>query len=120
MPPEIAWAAFHDTQVVICDGSTLDALIRKIGLLRFAYTNPLAGRMTGLLDLCSRLPFFVWYEKDAQAHDQRFGTKILSGLKAGSLLIFEVGYTNFQIFPLVPKNPRAHEPSSDRECQSGF
>jgi len=98
LPPEIAWASSHYTQVAICDGSTLDALIRKIGLLREALTNPLAGRMTALLDLCSRLPFFVWYEKDAEAHDQRFWTKILSSLKAGGLLIFDLGYTNFTVF----------------------
>jgi len=84
--------------VAICDGSTLDALIRKIGLLRDTLTNPLAGRMTALLDVCSRLPFFVWYEKDADAHDQRFWPKILSAVKVGGLLIFDLGYTNFTVF----------------------
>jgi hypothetical protein len=98
LPPEIAWAKAHYTQVAICDGSTLDALIRKIGLLRGALTNPLAGRMTALLDLCSRLPFCVWYEKDADAHVKRFWTKILSALKVGGLLIFDLGYTNFTVF----------------------
>ena len=98
LPPEIAWAKAHYTQVAICDGSTLDALIRKIGLLRDAPQNPLAGRMTALLDLCSRLPFHVWYENDAEAHDQRFWTKIRGALKVGGLLIFDLGYTNFTVF----------------------
>ena len=98
LPPEIAWAQRRYTEVVIQDGSTLDALLRKVGLLRDAETNPLAGRMTALLDLCSRLPRHIWYEKDAQAHDQRFWPRILGVLKAGSLLLFDLGYTNFTVY----------------------
>lgn len=80
------------------DGSTLDALVRKVGLLRVAESHPLAGRMTALLDLCSRLPHHVWYEPDAQAHDQRCWPPILQEVPAGSLLIFDLGYTNFGVF----------------------
>jgi hypothetical protein len=98
LPPEVAWARDHYTQVLVQDGSTLDALVRKIGLLRESLAHPLAGRITALLDLCSHLPQHVWYEEDAQAHDQRFWERILGGLKAGSLLIFDLGYTNFTIF----------------------
>lgn len=98
LPPEIAWAQAHYTQVLVHDGSTLDALLRKVGLLREAETNPLAGRMTALLDLCSRLPKQIWYEADALAHDQRFWPQIQSLLQTGSLLIFDLGYTNFTVF----------------------
>jgi hypothetical protein len=84
--------------VAATDGSTLDALLRKVGLLRDALLHPLAGRITGLLDLCSRLPLQVWYERDAQAHDQRFWPRILGALQAGALLIFDLGYTNFEQF----------------------
>jgi hypothetical protein len=98
LPPEIAWAQARYTEVMVHDGSTLDALLRKVGLLRAAETNPLAGRMTALLDLCSRLPRHVWYEEDAQAHDQRFWPRILEALQAGSLLIFDLGYTNFKVY----------------------
>jgi len=98
LPAEIAWAQAHYTQVTVADGSTLDALLRKVGLLRDALLHPLAGRITGLLDLCSRLPFQVWYERDARAHDQRFWPRILSALQAGALLIFDLGYTNFEQF----------------------
>jgi hypothetical protein len=95
---ELAWAAERYSAVNAVDGSTLDALIRKIGLLQDLPTNPLAGRITALLDLCSRLPERIWYESDPKAHDQRFWPDILSVLKAGSLLIFDKGYINFSIF----------------------
>lgn len=98
VPPDIAWAQARFSQLAICDGSTLDALIRKVGLLRDLPANPLAGRMTALLDLASRLPFDIWYEEDPQAHDQRFWPKILAALQAGALLIFDLGYTNFKAF----------------------
>jgi len=98
LPPEIAWAQSHYAHVLVHDGSTLDALLRKVGLLREADRQPLAGRMTALLDLASRLPWHIWYEEDAQAHDQRFWPRILARLAAGSLLIFDLGYTNFSAF----------------------
>lgn len=98
LPPEIAWAQRQYRQVLIHDGSTLDALLRKVGLLREADTSPLAGRMTALLDLASRLPRQVWYEENAQAHDQRCWPQLLAALTAGSLVIFDLGYTNFRVF----------------------
>lgn len=98
LPPEISWAQTHYRAVWAIDGSTLDALLCRVGLLREAETHPLAGRMTALLDLCSRLPRQIWFEPDAQAHDQRFWPQILNVLEAGSLLIFDLGYTNFGVF----------------------
>jgi hypothetical protein len=95
VPAEVAWAQAHYTQVAIVDGSTLDALLRKVGLLREEPTPPLAGRITALLGLCSRLPLQVWYERDEQAHDQRFWPRILPALQPGALLILDLGYTNF-------------------------
>jgi hypothetical protein len=98
LPPEVAWAAAHYQQVLIADGSTLDALLRQVGLLQEALTFPLAGRMLALLDLGSRLPQRVWYEEDAAAHDQRFWPQMLAHLRAGTLLIFDLGFTNFGHF----------------------
>ncbi len=98
LPPELAWAQARYSQIVACDGSTLDALLRKVGLLRGLLVNPLAGRMTALLNLCSRLPCRVWYEADPAAHDQRFWPQIVSALQAGALLIFDLGYTNFKVY----------------------
>jgi hypothetical protein len=98
LSPELEWAAERYRAVLAVDGSTLDALIRKLGLLQDLPENPLAGRMTALLDLCTRLPEKIWYESDPKVHDQHFWEGILSALKAGSLLIFDKGYLNFAIF----------------------
>ncbi|NTU80202.1 MAG: IS4 family transposase [Chloroflexales bacterium] len=98
LPPALQWAHDHFTATVAVDGSTLDALLRKTGLLRDGQGGVLAGRMAGLLDVITRLPRQVWYEEDAQAHDQRFWERILAGLERGMLLIFDLGFLNFTRF----------------------
>lgn len=95
---EIEWALAHYSGAYAADGSTLDALIRKIGLLQDQATNPLAGRMTALLDLGSRLPTQIWFEEDPQAHDQRFWPQILEALPVNALMMIDMGYINFYIF----------------------
>ena len=98
LPPALRWAQERFTGVVALDGSTLDALLRKTGLLRGKEHPPLAGRMAGLLDVVSRLPRQVWYEEDQQAHDQRFWDKALGALEANWLVIFDLGFLNFARF----------------------
>ncbi len=98
LPRALAWAQTHYTAVLAVDGSTLDALLRKVGLLRDAVTNPLAGRMLALLDVASLLPRQVWYEADANASDQRFWPQILTAVPRGALLLFDLGFTNFARF----------------------
>ena len=100
LPPEVAWARARFSAVLAADGSTLDALLRKVGLLRDRENaaTPLAGRMTALLDVCSRLPRRLWYEPDAQAHDQRAWPDLLAAVPAGALLLFDLGYLNFGAF----------------------
>jgi DDE family transposase len=98
LPPVIAWAQKQYTALLVVDGSSLDALLRKVGLLREAEKNPLAGKMTALLDLASRLPRQLWFEPDPQAHDQRAWPQILAALPPGALLLFDRGYTDFGRF----------------------
>jgi hypothetical protein len=98
VPPVIAWVRARYARVLAVDGSTLDVLLRKVGLLRGAERPPLAGRMTALLDLCSRLPEQLWYEEDPQAHDQRCWPRIQAALQPGALLLYDLGYTNFTVF----------------------
>jgi hypothetical protein len=96
--PALAWAERHFSAVLALDGSTLDGLLRKVGLLRDSEGPVLAGRMAALLDLSSQLPQQVWYEQDWHAHDQRFYERVLSSLKRNSLLIFDLGFLNYARF----------------------
>lgn len=98
LPPALAWATDHFSAVYAVDGSTLDALMRKVGLLREDEKTPLAGRMAALLDLGSRLPHTLWYEASSTVHDQSFWERILAHVQRGSLLIFDLGFFNFAMF----------------------
>ena len=95
LPPAVAWAQAHFTAVLIADGSTLDVLLRKIGLLRDAVKAPLAGRMLALLDVASRLPRQVWYDADPHGHDARFWDRLVAAIPSGALLVFDLGFTDF-------------------------
>lgn len=95
LPPVIAWAQARFTAVLIADGSTLDVLLRKIGLLQDAVEAPLAGRMMALLDLTTRLPRRVWYDADPAGHDTRFWSRLHAAIPAGALLIVDRGFTDF-------------------------
>lgn len=98
LPPMLTWAKERYTAVLAADGSTLDALVRKVGLLRNSETHPLAGKMMAVLNICSWLPTAIWYEEHATAHDQRFWPQILRAIPAGALLLLDLGFTNFKVF----------------------
>ncbi len=109
VPAVVGWARQRFSAVLVVDGSTLDALLKKTGLLRAADGKPLAGRMAALLELGSRLPRQIWFEADSQAHDQRFWERILTDVAAGALLIFDVGFLNFPIFDQLTRQGHKRE-----------
>ncbi|MBK1649853.1 transposase [Rhabdochromatium marinum] len=95
VPSVIAWAQARYTAVLIADGSTMDVLLRKVGLLRKAAVPPLAGRMMARLDLTTRLPQRVWYDADPAGHDTRFWSRLHTAIPTGALLIVDRAFTDF-------------------------
>ena len=98
LPPALHWAQQHFGTVVALDGSTLDALLRKCGLLRESAGSVLGGRMVGLLNIITRMPHALWYEADQHLHDQRFWDRALAAVERGWLLLFDLGFLNFRRF----------------------
>lgn len=94
LPPVLAWAHAHYTAVLMTDGSTLDARLRQVGLLREAPAQPLTGKLLALLDLASLLPRQVWYKADAATSDPQFWSRSVAAVPAGALLLFDLGFTN--------------------------
>ena len=100
LPPPLAWANQKFSRVLSVDGSTLDAQDSRVGLLRDKEKHPLAGKIMGLLDLCSWLPYWIWYSESATISDQKFWNRILLAVPRGALLLFDLGFTNFGMFIL--------------------
>lgn len=98
LPPALAWAQKRYQTLLAVDGSTLDALLRKVGLLRDEENHPLAGNILTVLNVCSLLPQSIWFEPQAQASDQRFWPQLLSAIPTGALLLLDSGFTHFKRF----------------------
>lgn len=98
LSPAMAWALEHFSDALVLDGSTLDALLRKVGLLREGEGPVLAGRIAALVSAASQLPRQVWYEENSQAHDQIFWERAVESVSKGVLLLFDLGLTNYDWF----------------------
>jgi len=98
LPDVIAWVQQHFAGAWILDGSTLDSLLRKVGLLREGQGPVLAGRMAALLQVAARLPEQIWYEQDSQAHDRVFWEGALGLVPADGLILFDLGFYNYLHF----------------------
>src|SRR5579885_652429 len=103
LPPELSWARERFTAVLAADGSTLDALLRE------REGTPLAGRMTALLDVCSRLPRRLWYAPDAQAHDQRAWPALPAAFPARALLLFDLGYLTYRVDTILHRSSQGQD-----------
>jgi hypothetical protein len=98
LPEVLAWAQARYTAVLAVDGTTLDAVLCKVGLLREQPTWPLAGKLCAVLDVCLHLPHAVWYIETATTQDQHFWAQIVRCVPAGALLLFDLGFTNFAYY----------------------
>jgi len=107
LPPALAWAQKRYQTVVAADGSTLDALLRKVGLLRDETKHPLGGKIMTVLNVCTLLPHSIWFTPQATANDKRFWPQMLRAIPAGALLLLDGGLTNFKRFSQL-SNP-AHK-----------
>src|SRR5919108_3082895 len=98
LPSAVVHARQHFGERLIADGSTLEALFRKLKALQELPKGPLAGKICTVVDLASRLPRYVWFTELAQAHDTDFIDRILQVSRAGLLWIFDRGLYDFGFF----------------------
>jgi hypothetical protein len=88
----------HFSTILVLDGSTLDVLLKKVGLLRENEGKVLAGRLGALLNAVTLLPEELWYEEDSRTHDQLFWARAAEKLPANGLLLFDLGFINYKWF----------------------
>lgn len=101
LPPGVAQAKRHFKQIWIVDGSTLEALFRKLQSLADVPLGQLAGKMCAVIDLATRLPVEVWFNKAPYAHDTTFGPALVAMLQPGTLLLLDRGFWDFSLFECI-------------------
>jgi Transposase DDE domain len=94
--------AWQDVQhrfgvVWLADGSTLEALAKKLDSLQ-QHACGLGGKMMMMVEAFSHRPVAAWYTAEAHAQDQQWNDALLQRLPKGGLLIFDLGFFNFVWF----------------------
>lgn len=97
-PPVIARALTHFSALWVVDGSTLEAVFRKVGAVRGQTEPVLGGKLLAVLDLPSKLPVHLWWEPEAMANDKRFLDRLREVLAPGTLLLMDAGFYAFPWF----------------------
>jgi hypothetical protein len=98
LPPPLAAALTHYARVWAVDCTTLEALFRKVGLLRAAPTPPLGGRVLAILDVVTKLPCHLWWDPEPTRNEKCFLPQVQAVLGAGTLLLLDRGFYAFAFF----------------------
>jgi len=98
LPAAVVQARQHFRELLVADGSTLEALFRKLKALEELPAGTLAGKMCTVVDLASRLPRYVWFTDQALAHDTTFLGALLNASRPRTLWILDRGFYDFHFF----------------------
>ena len=98
LPPSIQKASNHFEQIWAADGSTLEALFRKLDSLKDKSAGELAGKMCMVIDLVRHLPEEIWFSEKASTFDTNFIPELLALVTDKTLLILDRGFYDFQFF----------------------
>jgi Transposase DDE domain len=105
LPESIQFARTKFAKIWACDGSTLEAIFKKLKSLATAPTNQLAGKMGVVIDLVTRLPVEIWFQENAKASDMRFESDILNLVKPQTLILLDRGFCHYQFWQqLIERN----------------
>ena len=98
LPPAVQLAREHFSAIWIVDGSTLEALFRKLKALEDVPIGQLAGKMCAVIDLATHYPVDIWFSEQARAFDTNFIPDILQRIEPRTLLLLDRGFYDFQFF----------------------
>jgi len=97
-PQAVEVARTHFEQIWIADGSTLEAIFRKLAIHKETDVGKLAGKMCVVMDLVTRLPLELWFTEESKAHDTNFTQELLDLASGKTLFILDRGFYDFTFF----------------------
>lgn len=98
LPPLLQAVQGRFSACYALDGTILEALFRKLKVLREVAEAPFAGQLAVVCDLATHLPAKLWYSDDPGANDKAVLPRLLAWLPANSLLVFDLGFFAFTFF----------------------
>lgn len=96
LPDSVKFSLDNFERIWIADGSTLEALFRKLKSLEDLKTGQLAGKICTVIDLVTRLPVEVWFHTNPAASDTNFEAAVLNLVTAKTLILLDRGFYHFQ------------------------
>lgn len=89
LPDSIKFARKHFERIWVADGSTLEALFRKLKSLEDVPRGQLAGKICTVIDIVTRLPVQVWFHTNPRAAETNFEGDLLHLVTAKTLLLLD-------------------------------
>lgn len=98
LPPSVQFSLSKFDNIWCADGSTLEALFRKLKSLEDVKPGKLAGKMGVVIDLVTRLPITIWFRSNPRASDTSFEANLLELVSPQTLLLLDRGFYHFQFW----------------------
>jgi hypothetical protein len=106
IPVVIRQVAARFSGLYVMDGTTLEALFRKLQSLREQPLAPLAGHLGVICDLRSHVPVKIVFAEDPATNDKALLPDLLPWLPVHSLVVFDLGYFSFPLFDHLTTSER--------------
>ena len=98
LPESVQFTLSKFEKIWIIDGSTLEALFRKLKSLEDAPTGQLAGKIGVVIDLITRLPIEIWFQENPKSSDIELEQDILELVPKNTLLLLDRGFYHFRFW----------------------
>lgn len=95
LPESVQFSLSRFEKIWIADGSTLEALFRKLKSLEEIPPGKLAGKIGVVIDLVTRLPVEIWFQENPNASDTNWEENLLELVSSKTLLLLDRGFYHF-------------------------
>ncbi|MGB5594860.1 MAG: IS4 family transposase, partial [Crocosphaera sp.] len=98
LPESVQFTLTRFEKIWIADGSTLEALFKKLKSLENVPKGQLAGKIGVVIDLVTRLPVEIWFKENPKTNDTKFEEDLLKIVGASTLLLLDRGFYHFKFW----------------------
>lgn len=98
LPESVQFTLTRFEKIWIADGSTLEALFKKLKSLEDVPKGQLGGKIGVVIDLMTRLPVEIWFKENPKTNDTKFEEDLLELVTASTLLLLDRGFYHFKFW----------------------